>query len=419
MRRCWHRARLWALWFMLWVTPAHRHAVVAAAPDDEGNGVEMVRALAAHMRVYWLVGEPPETLRWLVADAADASRIRLVSRTSTTAYLAYLTARYIFFTHGLYGSPLPPPHKTIVNLWHGDGPKARKRFAQIRSSTLVAGTELWGNRRPTLFSMPRCDVLITGNPRVDQFRRPTDDQALRALGLSPDRPLVMWLPTYRRTAYRGRRIGAVRNWADTDGLSWSSEMVQFAGQLDEAARNLGITVVLKAHHLDADDYRATGLRVLTGSDLMAARTTLYQLLAVTSGLVTDYSSVWTDYLCLDRPIGFFCPDLEEYESGRGLNVTGYREILAGPLLSSAEQLEEFLQDCCAESPESRERRRRSAAIIGAQLATGASARLLQALGIAPLPGDPLIEPRFAQAPGGRLQDVLDLSGAPSQGSGDE
>jgi hypothetical protein len=404
---------------MLWATPAHRHAVVAAAPDDEGNGVEMVRALAAHMRVYWLVGDPPETLRWLVADVADASRIRIVSRTSATAYLAYLTARYIFFTHGLYGSPLPPPHKTVVNLWHGDGPKARKRFAQIRSSALVAGTELWGNRRPELFSMPRCDVLITGNPRVDQFRRPTDEQTLRSLGLSPDRPLVLWLPTYRRTAFRGRRIGAVRNWADTDGLSWSSQTVQFAGLLDETAHSLGITVALKAHHLDADDYQDTGLRVLTRSDLMTARTTLYQLLAVTNGLVTDYSSVWTDYLCLDRPVGFFCPDLDEYELGRGLNVTGYREILPGPLLSSAEQLEEFLQDCCAESPTSRERRHRSAATIGAQLATGASDRLLQALGIAPVPSHPLVEPRFAPAPGDSLQGVLDLSGFTYQGSGDE
>jgi hypothetical protein len=231
--------------------------------------------------------------------------------------------------------------------------------------------------------------------------------------------LVLWLPTYRRTAYRGRRIGAVRNWADTDGLSWSSEMVQFAGQLDETARRLGITIALKTHHLDADDYRGTGLRVLTRSDLLAAQTTLYQLLAVTSGLVTDYSSVWTDYLCLDRPVGFFCPDLDEYELGRGLNVTGYRDILPGPLLSSAEHLEEFLQDCCAESPTSRERRHRSAAAIGAQLATGASDRLLQALGIAPLPSDPLVEPRFAPAPDDSLQGALDLSGCTSRGSGDE
>ena len=33
-------------------------------------------------------------------------------------------------------------------------------------------------------------------------------------------------------------------------------------------------------------------------------TTLYGLLARSSALVTDYSSVWTDYLTLDRPIAF-------------------------------------------------------------------------------------------------------------------
>lgn len=366
---------------LLRVMPALPHAVVAGSPDDEGNSVEVLRALGQHMRVFWLVSEPPESLWWLVQDAPGADAVRCLPRQSVRAYLAYLTARYVFFTHGLYGSPQPPVRKTFVNLWHGDGPKQRKRFANIRSTHIVAGTRLWGERRPQIFDLPEGSVLITGNPRVDQFARPADASTLAALSLPPDRPLVLWLPTYRRTEYRGRRLGPVRNWSDAHELSGSAETRQFAADLVEAARALGVTVAIKPHPLDGDTYAGLGLPVINGRDLSEARTTLYQLLAATCGLITDYSSVWTDYLCLDRPIGFFCPDLDAYQAARGLNVTCYRDLLPGPLLESQESVKAFLGECLDESRSGRVRRQQIATRIGAQRELGASARLLTALGL--------------------------------------
>ena len=44
------------------------------------------------------------------------------------------------------------------------------------------------------------------------------------------------------------------------------------------------------------------------------------ILARASILIVDYSSIWVDYLILDRPIIFFSQDLEHYvENERGLN----------------------------------------------------------------------------------------------------
>ena len=54
----------------------------------------------------------------------------------------------------------------------------------------------------------------------------------------------------------------------------------------------------------------------------------------------------------DRPVGFHCPDIEEYETPHGLNVEGYRDLLPGPLLESIGDFESFLR----ESTESRSRR---------------------------------------------------------------
>ncbi|PWG67669.1 ribitolphosphotransferase, partial [Enterobacter mori] len=39
---------------------------------------------------------------------------------------------------------------------------------------------------------------------------------------------------------------------------------------------------------------------------------LYDLMAISDGLITDYSSVIFEYSLLKRPMYFYCPDLEDY-----------------------------------------------------------------------------------------------------------
>ncbi len=361
--------------------PAREHAVVAGFPDDEGNSVEVVRGLAGRLPVYWLVAGDPASLAGLVSDAEGARVVRCVRRNSLRAYWAYVTARYVFFTHGLYGSLAPPRHKTFVNLWHGDGPKRRSGFATIRSTFVVSGTQLWGEQRARGFGVGEHGVLITGNPRVDQFARSAGNDALLSLKIEPDRPLVLWLPTFRTTRYRGSRIGSVRNWSDARDLSRSALVRSTLAQAAADAESLGVTLVVKPHQLDADDYAGTGLRTVTNAELRDAHIGLYQLLARAVGLITDYSSVWTDFLALDRPIGFYCPDLGQYVAGRGLNVEDYPGLLPGRLLESRADFRTFLHDCADEPESSRARRRRSVDMIGAETRLGATGRLLDAVGI--------------------------------------
>jgi CDP-Glycerol:Poly(glycerophosphate) glycerophosphotransferase len=374
-------AKLTLLRMALAWTPALDHAVVTGFPDDEGNSVETVRAAARRLPVYWLTSDSAESLWWLISDGEARYRVRCLRKDSVGAHLAYITARYVFFTHGLYGSPPPPPHKIFVNLWHGDGPKRSKRFANVRSTYAVAGTRLWGAQRPVYFGVSEDGVLVTGNPRVDQFARPPGDETMRRLGLDPRKPLVLWMPTYRRTEYRGRRLGAVRNWADAEELSRTGSVRDLAGQVAEVARRLGVTVAVKPHPLDADGYAALGMPVVSGDDLRREEVTLYQLMGRSSGLLTDYSSVWTDYLAVDRPIGFYCPDLDDYQASRGLNVEDYDKLIPGPLLESVTDFEDFLRNCIEESAPSRELRSYSRALVGAETRLGASDRLLDALDI--------------------------------------
>jgi CDP-glycerol glycerophosphotransferase len=359
------------------ILPAGSHTVVAGWPDEEGNSVEVVRGLPSHIggRVYWLADAQPNELLWLLDGVAGKDRIRLLRKRSVRGFLAYATARTVFFTHGLYSCPRPPKRKTFVNLWHGDGPKRTDTMhdsPRIPSSYVVAGTELWGQYKADFFGVPRSRLLITGNPRVDQFTRPLTDEQLEALGVPAAKPLVLWLPTYR-----GARGPSGKQWDDSSLLSTSPDLQEQSSTALATLHRLGATVVVKPHPLDRDTLSITGIRVITNDDLRRVQGSLYQLLARASGLITDYSSAWTDFLALDRPIGFYCPDLREYAATRGFNVPDLLPLLPGPLLEHPDELATLVRACVTGPQNSTQLRRDSVRRIGAETRLGATARLLE------------------------------------------
>ena len=85
--------------------------------------------------------------------------------------------------------------------------------------------------------------------------------------------------------------------------------------------------MIKPHPMDADRRGWPGAVTLTERDLVAAGVSLYALMGRSRGLVTDYSSVWVDYLLLDRPMAFLVPDVHTYS--RRLKPTDVLEWLPG------------------------------------------------------------------------------------------
>jgi CDP-glycerol glycerophosphotransferase (TagB/SpsB family) len=50
------------------------------------------------------------------------------------------------------------------------------------------------------------------------------------------------------------------------------------------------------------------------------------------------SSIWIDYLLLDKPLIFAFPDIENYRQGRGLNLEPYEHWIPGPLTHTIDEL---------------------------------------------------------------------------------
>ncbi len=324
------------------LVPARNHVFVNAFPRDEGNAVEAVRALIERYRgrIIWADAPEPERLRDL---GLDPSRIRRVGKRSPLGILAFLQARAVFNTHGIYGCPKPVPGKAMVNLWHGDGPKGHAG-AIVYSTYLVTGSAVFGRRLAADFHVSNRDLLLTGLPRTRQLRTPADAETLTRLGVDPTRPFVVWMPTVRQ--YSAAGVNDARS--DTTDLAADLDLAARVAPGARALAAMGVQVVVKPHPIDLVSRRFDGFPSVSDPELIAAGTTAYAFLGASAGLLTDYSSVWTDYLAVDRPIAFFTPDLEAYLRGRGV-VPGSFDHLPGPTLTTLDDFEAFGREVLGET----------------------------------------------------------------------
>jgi hypothetical protein len=342
------------------VTPKSPHAVVYGAPPDEGNAVEVVRGLSRRYRgdIYWFVDDD---LRSRMGEIPPNARV--IGKRSPAAMALYLSAEIVFFTHGLYGDAMPSPRQTFVNLWHGDGIKVEVDRSTTRrpmhpSHFLVGGTTVLAHKKAETFRVPAGGLLMTGNPRVDQFSRGVPDGFWDEVGIDPSRPFVVWLPTFRMT----RGYGATAGWSDVGGDEEGLDLCMAV--VADRLRAAGLQVLVKPHPRDVQHRCIPGTKLVSNSSLARLSTTLYAVLGQSAGLITDYSSVWTDYLLLDRPIGFVMPDAEAYVKGRGLFPADVLGWLPGLDLSSAAEVEAFASEVLGRAESTASLRHRTAERLG-------------------------------------------------------
>lgn len=352
---------------LLAAAPRREHLIIQGFPVNEGNAIEMLRAAAARYRgrIFWSVPDPMAARVILDATAADPHRrIEPVSHRSWRGVAAFVTAEVAMFTHGFYGNPRPTRRKTLVNLWHGGGFKGNIMCDEngkptIHSDYLVASSALFGRQLARECALPASRLLLTGNPRVDQFRL-EGRQPLERLGLPTDRPMVIWMPTFRRNRGHGLSVGwsEVAGGADINLVSAAREGIRILQE------EFGFTVVVKPHPSDAENWAGAGIPMITNEMLADSGVQLYELLGAAAALITDYSSVWIDYLALDRPVGFFVPDEAAYAAGRGFNPPDILDWLPGLRLSGVDAFREFGTDIAGGGRLSSERRAEVAEHIG-------------------------------------------------------
>jgi len=366
-----------------WV-PKRKTAAVFTWPAFDDTARALVPGLAESglKRIYYLASSDVAA----GLPVAWGPRVQVLPKRSLRGVWAFLTSRYIFTTHQCYTSRFP--HNVVsVNVWHGMpikriGWMSGKAVNLPHAKIELATSEFW------LSIVRQCmrpwgEVLVNGLPRTDRFAARGREGVCRQLGgeAMTCRKLAVWLPTYRRT---------VRGDPEADGTEFLNEAQMPGFDADGfnawlAERNM--VCVIKPHPLGPRPrLRTTGhLRIMDDAALGACGLTLYELLGGSDVLLTDVSSVYVDYLLLNRPVIHTFADRDAYGATRGYTFDWTEEYFAGPVADTMTGVQTALEDVLAGRDTHAAQRARLRELFHARPDEPAAASLLAQLGLSPSP----------------------------------
>lgn len=332
------RAQLRAAAVVDRLIPKSRSVLYRSFPDVCDQGIETVRALVAAdvAPVTWLVDDVNDPL-------ATGVGCRLVSTRSPLGLWAYWRAKVVVHTHGVFGSRRASKAKRFVNIWHGMPVKLLERASDVgrfQTDVTIATSAVHARHLADTWGIGLDRVELTGLPRNDVLMRPSAARPGWLGEVADDRPVVVWLPTFRRsvngtTTVEGIDTGTATQFAGATG-----------GAVEAAMAELGAYCVVKVHPLaeQVESWDRPNSVCLGDRALRERGTTLYELLSHADVLVTDHSSVWIDFLLTGRPIVFSISDRDRYEATRGYYFDDLDALLPGPIVSDLDGLTRELAD---------------------------------------------------------------------------
>jgi CDP-glycerol glycerophosphotransferase len=264
-------------------------------------------------------------------------------------------AKYIFITHGfgdIFFIDFSPKTK-LIHLGHGisfkkGGQDLKEDFMPFTEkminkklvesmSLLVDSSEETKRHKLTRFNIASDRVMVTGYPRNDILANHTKDlenRIKKRLNISKNSEVILYAPTFRDYEYK---IPLNETFLDN---------------LDNFLINKNKILIYKPHpfteDIDLGRYNNI-LSVKRNVDIM-------DLLIIADTLITDYSSVFYDYLLTLRPMIFFADDLEKYTEIRDFYYD-YESFVPGPIVKTGKELIEVLDNIEKWNQEYKDKRR--------------------------------------------------------------
>lgn len=149
---------------------------------------------------------------------------------------------------------------------------------------------------------------------------------------------IYWMPTFRQ-----HRNGKVSTSSISFPIIYNEKI---AIEINDCAKNNNVLIIIKPHPAqDLSLVKSLNLSNLVFIDndfLRINNIENYELLRSVDAMITDYSSVYYDYLLCDKPIALCFDDFEEYNNNQGFTVDPNMILKAGEKIYNKYDLCEFI-----------------------------------------------------------------------------
>lgn len=259
-------------------------------------------------------------------------------------FIDYFSAGYVFYCFGRIPI-LPGKNQNVVQLWHGSPLKAASQKMldsysadKLFFTHIIASSDFFVSVLSQWFTFPKEKIAVCGQPRNDLLFTNTH------YDFGTYEKLIIWLPTFRNSAQMG-------NDSSQNQVIPIFQESDFA-ELNEFLRSKQVKIIVKLHPVqNIDTYNTVDLEhfvLLSNDEFMRREMDLYRLCSQADAMITDYSSIYFDYLLLNRPIGFTEDDIDTYAGNRGFSVKNQDECKPGFRIKTKQDFYQFVNDVVTE-----------------------------------------------------------------------
>lgn len=264
--------------------------------------------------------------------------IRIEKKNSLLGIYLMLTSRVIYFTHGIFDGfkKIDENKQCLINLWHGM-PIKNIGYLDGKNSVpdahyLLSSSEFYVDILSKAFGINKDRVLVAGLPRNSIITANTNNDYL--IDLSTEyKNFFIWLPTYRKS-----NLGDIRKDGDSSSILGSD--VYDLNEINNFMIKNNSVLIIKPHPMAEYKNQSEFSNILVISEdwLSKKSLTLYELLSISSALITDFSSVAIDYAITKKPVIFTIPDFSDYSNNRGFTFDIIEEIDVASIANNQKDL---------------------------------------------------------------------------------
>lgn len=277
----------------------------------------------------------------------NMDNIKFVKYKSKNYYKALASVEYLINNSTFQACFIRKEGQKYINTWHGiplklmgyEMPNGNIESANTERNFLQTNFLLSPNKHHTdmynksykLKGLYEGKIIETGQARTDSIfnadrKKVIDDLKKSGVSVDENKKIIMYAPTWKGASFSNPQA---------DGREYEKLYEAINQSIDTEQWQ----ILIKPHQAVYDSLKNNNK---LKSILVSPRLDTNEILSVTEVLVSDYSSIFFDFLVTDRPIMFYIPDLEEYKDTRGLYMDV--ESLPGPATDNLEQLCRMLKN---------------------------------------------------------------------------
>lgn len=298
----------------------------------------------SNMLHVWIIDDMNDNEKFL-KEYKNNSNVVFVKRDSRKFYKVLCQAKYVINNSTLPAFFTKRENQILINTWHGiplktlgyDMPNPNEGVANTIRNFLMADYLLSANEFMTkmyldsykLRGVYEGKIIEEGYPRNDLTIKTSSEYMINKLKncgvkLDPNKKVIMYAPTWKGSNFAKPVINI-------------EEFLNIIHAIESGINTEEYQFFIKPHQ-QVYKYLKNDPRVK--DKFIPATIDANELMSVVDILISDYSSIFFDFLVTKKPILFYIPDLKEYTGYRGFYLP--IEEIPGPRTDDINEIVQWI-----------------------------------------------------------------------------